>query len=306
MAVTGTDAITTAFVDEYTTNVRMLSQQGMSKLRNAVTNKSAIGENSVFFEQVGEASGQRMTQRHGPTPVNPVPMDRRWVTPEDWNTADLVDKVDELRMIIDPRAPIARAQAAFIGRTIDDIIIEAAFGTALTGKDRSTSVTFPAGQVVGTAAERMTIDKLLQTKQLFEEADVDFDMSRVYMVLTPEQKRDLLNTTKVTSADYNTVKALAQGEINAFLGFNFITSNRLPGGTKYNTDIGTVTPAANSAQALAFVDSGLGLATWNDINSRITEESTLNYSWQVYTQGTFGATRIEEVQVVKIVSGLDS
>ena len=44
MAVNGINAITTAFVNDYTTNVEMLLQQIGSKLRSVVRNESFTGE----------------------------------------------------------------------------------------------------------------------------------------------------------------------------------------------------------------------------------------------------------------------
>ena len=47
--------ITTAFVQQYSNNVQMLSQQKGSLLRSAVDVETVVGKNS-FFDQVGVAS----------------------------------------------------------------------------------------------------------------------------------------------------------------------------------------------------------------------------------------------------------
>lgn len=73
----------------------------------------------------------------------------------------------------------------------------------------------------------MTIAKLLQAKFILDNNDVDPSLKR-YFVCGPKQIQDLLNTTEVKSSDFNTVKALAQGDLNTFLGFEFIMSTRLP------------------------------------------------------------------------------
>ena len=36
----------------------------------------------------------------------------------------------------------------------------------------------------------------------------------------------LLGDTSVTSSDFNTVKALVQGDVDTFMGFKFIVTNR--------------------------------------------------------------------------------
>ena len=59
--------ITTAFVQQYSNNVQMLSQQKGSLLRSAVDVETVNGKNS-FFDQVGVASAVKRTTRHADTP----------------------------------------------------------------------------------------------------------------------------------------------------------------------------------------------------------------------------------------------
>ena len=59
--------ITTAFVQQYSNNVDLLSQQKGSLLRASVDVESVIGKNS-FFDQVGVATAQKRVTRHADTP----------------------------------------------------------------------------------------------------------------------------------------------------------------------------------------------------------------------------------------------
>ena len=59
--------ITTAFVQQYSNNVAMLSQQKGSLLRSAVDVENVVGKNA-FFDQVGVATAQKRTTRHADTP----------------------------------------------------------------------------------------------------------------------------------------------------------------------------------------------------------------------------------------------
>ncbi len=59
--------ITTAFVEQYSNNVQMLSQQKGSLLRGSVDVESIVG-NNAFFDQVGVATAQKRTSRHADTP----------------------------------------------------------------------------------------------------------------------------------------------------------------------------------------------------------------------------------------------
>jgi hypothetical protein len=59
--------ITTAFVQQYSNNVALLSQQKGSLLRGTVDVESVIGKHS-YFEQVGSVTAQKRVTRHSDTP----------------------------------------------------------------------------------------------------------------------------------------------------------------------------------------------------------------------------------------------
>ena len=278
--------ITTAFVNQFSANVQMLSQQMGSLLRNAVDTESVNGE-KAFFDQVGQAAAVLRTSRHADTPLVETPHTRRMVTMSDYEYADLIDDSDKVRLLVDPTSTYSRAAAAAMGRAMDDVIITAALGTSQTGKDGSTSTTLPAGQKIAHGSAGLTIAKLVSAKELLDAASVDPSIPR-HIVVSPKQISDLLNNTTVTSSDFNTVKALAQGEISSFVGFNFIVSNRL------NTD------SNSDRQVIAFAQDGIKLAVGKEPAARIDERADKSYSTQVYYCQTIGATRMEEEKVVEI------
>ncbi len=278
--------ITTAFVQQYSNNVQMLSQQKGSLLRNAVDAETIVGKHA-FFEQVGQATAQKRVSRHSDTPQIDTPHARRRVSMVDYEYADLIDKQDQVRTLIDPTSSYAQAAAFALGRAMDDEIIAAVSGNAFAGETGSTTVALPSAQkITESGTDGLTIAKLRSAKEKFDSASVDPSIPR-YIVVGPKQISDLLGTTQVTSSDFNTVKALANGEINSFLGFNFITSNRL-------------TIASSKRLCLAFAMDGIKLALGQDIMTRIDERSDKGYATQVYVCMTMGATRLEEEKVVTI------
>ena len=278
--------ITTAFVNQFSANVQMLSQQMGSLLRNAVDIETVNGE-KAFFDQVGSAAAVKKTSRHADTPLIETPHTRRMVTMSDYEYADLIDDQDRVRLLIDPTSTYGRAAAAAMGRAMDDEIIAAALGTALTGKDGSTSTVLPAGQKIAHGSAGLTIAKLVSAKEILDAASVDPSIPR-HIIVSPKQVSDLLNNTTVTSSDFNTVKALAQGEINTFVGFNFIVSNRLT--TDSNSD----------RQVIAFASDGIKVAMGKEPSAKIDERADKSYATQVYYCQTMGATRMEEAKVVEI------
>jgi len=271
--------ITTAFVQQYSANVQMLAQQMGSRLREAVDVESVTGKNA-YFDQVGVTSAQIRSSRHADTPQIDTPHSRRRVSLADYEWADLVDDQDKVRMLIDPTSSYAKAAAAAMGRSMDDVIITALGGTAL-----------PSTQKFATSnqSDGLTIAKLLDAKKKMDLKDVDPSLKR-YVVCGATQISDLLNTTEVKNSDYNTVKALAMGQIDSFLGFKFIMSNRL------NLD------ATNTDDRLifAFTEDAVKLAIGKDITARISERDDKSYATQVYYCMSIGATRMEEEKVVQI------
>ena len=283
--------ITTAFVQQYSANLQHLSQQKGSRLRGVVRVEAVRGK-QAFFDQIGSQSASVRSTRAADTLLNDTPHSRRMVTLADYEVADLIDDQDKLRMIVDPTSSYAQAQAFAIGRSMDDVIITAATGDSKTGETGGTTTSLPAGQKVAVnlsgSSEGLTIGKLRQAKFILDNNDVDPSIPRV-MVVGPKQIQDLLESTNITSSDFNTVKALVQGEVNTFMGFNFITSTRL--GHNSGTDVRT---------CFAYAVDGLTLAVAKDLTVRIDERPDKGYAVQVYACMSIGGTRMEEEKVVEI------
>ena len=278
--------ITTAFVEQYKSNVFHLAQQKGSRLRDAVRTETITGK-SHFFERVGSTAAQKRTSRHADTPRMDTPHSRRKVSLDDYDWADLIDQEDKVRLLISPQSEYALAGAWAMGRAMDDALIAAATGTAYGGVAGGTSVSLPSGQKVVHASGGLTLAKLLSGKEIIDANDVDPEEPR-FVICAAGQISDLLNVTQVTSSDYNTVKALAQGDIDTYLGFKFIRSQRL--GTDSN----------GNRQVLMFTQSAIGLALGTDITTKISERADKNYATQVFLSMTIGATRIEEDKMVEI------
>ena len=278
--------ITTAFVEQYSNNVQMLSQQKGSLLRGSVDVETVVG-NNAFFEQVGSAVAQKRVSRHSDTPQLDTPHAKRRVSLVDYEYADLIDQQDKVRTLIDPTSAYANAAAFALGRSMDDEIIAAATGNAFTGATGSTSTALGSDQAITeSGTDGLTIAKLRTAKEKFDLASVDPSLPR-FLVVGPRQVSDLLGTTSVTSSDFNTVKALVNGEVDTFMGFKFITSTRLA-------------IASSKRLCLAFAGDGIKLALGKDVMTRIDERSDKGYSTQVYVCMSIGATRMEESKVVSI------
>lgn len=278
--------ITTAFVEQFEGNIDLLSQQMDSRFGGRIREENQTGE-TAHFEQIGATEVEEATSRHDDTPRMDTPHARRQVTLRTFRWADLIDNADKVRMLIDPTSSYARSAVMSMNRKRDLLVIQAALGTAKTGKAGGTSVVLPSTQKIVHGSAGLNIAKLLEAKEILDANEVDENIKR-YIAVTSKQVSDLLNTTEIKSSDYNTVKALAMGQMNSFLGFEFIRSEQL-------TSDGT------SRQVIAWAEDGILLSRGEGgTTTRISERDDKNYSVQVFREETFGSTRMEEDKVVEI------
>lgn len=301
--------IDTAFVKQFNSTVNVLLQQKGSRLRSAVTEESMHGEEQ-FFEQVGPVAAQEVTTRHGDSPLISTPHDRRRITLRFFDWGDMIDNFDKVRMLIDPTSPYTQNAVNALGRAIDDVLMGAGtsgessityptdggvngvfYGTAATGKSAGTSVSFPSGQKVlvnfGGTNVGITVPKLIESRRLLAKGNVDLDMEDLYVAISSRGLADLLNTTQVTSSDFNGVRALVGGDVDSYLGYSFKRTERLPqDGTSWLYPV--------------WAKSGIKLGVAKEIQTEVAQRPDKRFSWYVYACMGVGGVRMEEAKVVQI------
>ena len=300
-------SITTAFVQQFSGNVRHLAHQTQARLRRTVIEDTLAGDSS-YLEQLAPTAARKVTSRHSDTPVMNSQHLRRRVTAYDYDWGDLIDKLDKVRLLIDPTSAYAMNAAMALNRGTDDEIIAAYFATAYTGHDGSTAVTWPNGNSESTPAQPggtqvavnawnygvgsgntgLTVSKLIEAGVALDAAEGEEDEER-FLVLAAKQKGNLLATTEATSDDYAAVKALHEGKLNFFMGFNIIHSERL------------LKDSNGYTRVPAYRKSAMGLGIAKDIEGQVSQRVDKRYAWQVYADMSIGATRLEEAKLVEIL-----
>jgi hypothetical protein len=284
--------INDVLISTYNTNLNVLSQQMGSKLRTTVRLENQGGE-KAFFDAIGSVDAVAKASRYPDTPIVNTPFSRRMALLKEAHIGDLVDTTDNLKTAVSIDARIPMMQAYALGRTIDSAVLEAMFADAPSGVDGSTPVAFPTTQEIPVdlsgASEGLTINKLIEAKKLFWLGDVDLDnpTNAMHIAVTGFEMRNLLQTTEVTSSDYNTVKALVQGEINTFMGMTFHITNLI--------DV-----SGSVASCPVWVESGVVLNLPKDITGSIDKRPDKSNATQLYAQVAYGTVRLEEEKVVKI------
>lgn len=281
-------SIPQSFVDQFSANVQLLSEQRMSRLMPTVQQEDVTGE-TFARERIGltKDAASVTTDRHGDTPLDNTPHSRRWGFIQDYDVADLIDRQDRVKLLIDPQSSYTIKHSGVMGRTMDDVIITAMRGSAATGRDGAGSQALPASQKIAHGGTGMTLSKLIEAKEILDANEVDPMIPR-YMAVNARGISQLLEDEKLTSADYNTVRALQRGTLDEFMGFTFIRLERLP-------DDG-----AGNTFALAYA----GLATVMGIAARpstiVAPRPDKRMAQQLYTWGSWGAVRVEDEMVVEV------
>jgi hypothetical protein len=298
--------ISDAFVQQFSGNVSHLAQQRYSRLGRCVFVDEITGE-SAYLEQMAPAAARKVLARHEDSPIMNTQSLRRRIAPYDYEWGDLIDKEDQVRLLIDPESNYAKAGGMAMERSKDDEIIASFFGTAYTGHSGSTAVTWPNGNTESTPSAPggyvvavnswaygngsgnagLTISKLIEAKVALDQAEADEEDER-YLVISGKALGQLLATTEATNEDYNSVKALVKGEITEFLGFKFIRSERL------------LTDSNGYRRCVAFTKTGIGLGIAKDIYTKVAERPDKRFSWYVYAAESLGAARLEEARLVEI------
>jgi hypothetical protein len=278
-------AIDTAFVKQFGSTLQLLVQQKGSRLAMCVRNESVVGE-EAYFDQLSSTTAVKKVARNSDTPLVKSDFARRRVTMYDYEWADLIDKEDKLKMLVDPDNTIAQNAANALGRSKDQAIIDAFSGTAYTGKAGATSTTFLAANQIAAASTNMTLAKIISAKVKLDAGNTDPEEER-YMAVTASQIGAMLNISTITSADYASIKALVQGDVDSFVGFNFKKTELL---TKVST----------TRTCIAWVKSGMLLANSAEISTEMTRRADKSYATQVYGRMSIGATRMEEAKCVEI------
>lgn len=300
-------SVTDAMVQQFGSNVTHIAQQGKSRLRGKVIEENITGD-SAYMEQMAPTAARKVTTRHADSPIMNTQHLRRRVAPYDYDWGDLVDKLDKLKLLIDPESNYAKAGGMAMKRGQDDEIIAAYFSSAYTGHSGSTVLTWPngnsestpnapAGTVVavndwtygtGSGNIGLTVSKLISASVALDAAEGDEEEER-YILIKAKHKGQLLSTTEVTSADYNTVRALYDGKIDTFMGFTFVHSERL----QQNS--------SSQDRVPAWRKSAMGLGINQDIQSQSALRPDKRFATYVYAEESIGASRLEEPKLVEIV-----
>lgn len=269
--------VTSAFVDLFESEVKQ-AYQAQSVLRGTTRTRTGVQGNTVKFPKIGKGVATLRVAQSDVTPLN-VTYSQVSVSMTDYIAAEYSDIFHQSHINFDERRELVQVVSKSIARRADQIIIDAL--AAASGAS-----TVATG--IGGATSNMNIDKIRAAAKALNVKNVPAEGR--YMLVHASQLDAMLGQTAITSSDYAVVKALVRGEVNQFMGFNFITiGDRDEGGL----------PKPSTRTCFAWHMDAVGYA------ESMAQKTEINYipektSYLVSSMFSAGAVSIDDEGVVAI------
>ncbi len=271
--------LSTAFVTLFDAEVKQ-AYQASAVLRPAVRIRSGVEGSTYKVPKIGKGVAQIRIPQTDVTPLN-VTYSQVTATLSDYIAAEYSDIFMQAKVNFDERRELVKVVSNAIGRRQDQLILDALTASSATS----------VGNDIGGSDTNMNVAKLREAAKVLNANNVPMDNRHI--IIHANSLASLLSETAVTSSDFNTVKALVQGEINTFLGFTFhVLGDRTEGGL--------IKDGSNDRTCFAFHKDALGLA------EGIAPKTEINYvpektSFLIASMFSAGAVAIDDEGIVKIV-----
>lgn len=231
-------------VTEFDSMVKQ-AYQGMGVLKPTVTLRNNVVADTYKFRKLGKGLANQKSTSDLVTPMD-VSHSLSTATLANWNAPEYTDIFDQAEVNFDEKQELAETIARALGRRSDQIIIDAMDAGTPDASDI-------------TVATNLTVTELISAKVALKDQGVgDADL---FFVASALGLGGLLNDTSLTSEDFAVVKALVNGTVNSFMGFQFnFIETRSEGG---------LTVAANIVDSYAYHKGSTGMAQGFDNKTSI-------------------------------------
>ncbi len=217
--------LTAAAVTEFDAEVKH-QYQGKAKLRPTITIRTGVTGEAYKFTRMGSGLANQKATQADVTPMD-ISHARQTATLTNWLAPEYTDIFDQATVNFDEKQELAATIAKALGRREDQLVIDAMSSiTYATTNDEDPDT----GLVIDVSAtENFSLDLLRSASEHYN--DIEADSDERHIAIRAAALAQLLKDTEVTSTDYNSVKALVNGELNTYMGFNIhIIGTRKEGG----------------------------------------------------------------------------
>lgn len=189
-------------------------------LKDTVRVRDARGAQKVQFNLMGKGTTQERGAVQTPLAVANISHTPKVATVGNHYISEMTDIFLNNQVGFDERMELATSIAKALGRRMDQIIID---------ELDSATLTHSVADTISGSADNLTLAALREAARLLDAEGVPAEDR--CLVIHPDGLHHLLADTNVTSSDFATVKALVQGDLDSYYGFNFKkVGNRSEGG----------------------------------------------------------------------------
>ena len=276
------DTLSAAAIAQFDAEVKH-AYQNAGLIRGTVRTRTGVVGSTHRFPKLGKGTATARVTQTDVVPMN-VAHTNATATLTDWNAPEYTDIFDQAKVNFDERQELATTIAGAIGRREDQLILAAL--------DAASSTLTVANDIGGTDSA-MNTAKARRCKRLLDDRGGPPADPRT-MLVSAFGLEDMLGNTDVTSSDFNTVKALVNGELNTWLGFKWVMMETRDEG-------GLVKDGSNDRTTFAYKKSSTGLAIGIDFKTEVNyiPEKT---SWLSNGLFSAGAVAIDAFGIVEMVS----
>jgi len=276
-----TIGISTAFVSAFSDDVKHAYQSMGSGLLQRIRIKTGVQGSTYRFHKMGKGLASARIPQSDVVPMN-VTNSNATATLSDWEAPEYTDKYDLEKISYDERQELVKVVSSAITRRAEELVLDAL--------DAGASATQVVENYGGTAAG-LTVTKIRRAARLMDAKGVPMQ-DRTFL-MDAIGKEQLLGSTLVTSSDYNSVKALVNGEIDSFMGFKFLTFE--------DRDEGGIVTTSSVTKNFAFHKDAIGLAEGLSMRTEINyiPEKT---SWLINGIYSGGSVGIDNEGIYEVLS----
>ena len=181
-------------------------------LRSTVEIASNIVGSTHRFHKMGKGLATRRIDQTDVIPMN-ITHGNATATLEDWNAAEYTGIFNQQKVPYKEQDKLASVIANAIGRREDQLILDAL---------DAASTTLTVSNDIGGTDTGLNTAKIRRARRLMNQQGVPKAKGERTFVISSEGGEQLLGDSDATTIDKNLIKALYDGEISHWVGFEFI------------------------------------------------------------------------------------
>lgn len=284
---------------QFTNNLMLRNQDGGGRFDNAVMSGKHYGKKAQVCDYLKSVEMSEVTGRNQEIVDSEVEAESRWVTPRSHDVSCRMEQHDEIRMIAEPWSQYPLIQAKAWRRRRDTAVLDAHFGSALSGVDGTTVVAYDDAYKVsidaGGTGSALNVDKIIEALALGHAADWNLEENEeeIHCAIDAKQNKAMMRQIEVIHADYQRMSDIkvVKGFLREYKGVHFHPKERL------KTD-----PAeATITWVPMWLKSGMYRGDYpKEIICKVIELVKRGLPKRLYTMVTFDVRRTDETKVIKI------